>query len=171
MFEVARVHACSTRTTRPNPRLRRTEGRNENVSSHRRSVIALHRTPTAPRAARRHLEGVIRRGDGIVDVADLLVTELVTNSVRHGGRAEDDRVEVLIELDDDRIRVEVRDQGGGSAPLEPMLERPDEGGFGLLFVNTLADRWGSERRDDGTVVWFEIDTDAAREGARTDPSA
>jgi anti-sigma regulatory factor (Ser/Thr protein kinase) len=146
-------------------------GARENVSTRRRSVISLHRTATAPRVARRHLEGVVPRGDDVVDVADLLVTELVTNSVRHGGRTPGDRVEVLIELNHERIRVEVHDKGAGSAPLEPAFDHRNDGGFGLLFVNTLADRWGSERRDDGTVVWFEIDTDAASMDARAKPSA
>ena len=89
-------------------------------------------------------------------VAQLLVTELVTNSVRHGGRDHEDHVEVRVHVDDDRLRVEVHDEGSDGAPLEPHIS-PSESGFGLLFVNSLADRWGSERHAEGTAVWFELD--------------
>jgi len=102
----------------------------------------------------------VRRPDDVVAVADLLVTELVTNSVRHGGAGSHDHVEVLVDVDDDRLRVDVRDHGGGNGPLEAPRDAgraPEDGGFGLLFVNTLADRWGSERTRTGTTVWFEID--------------
>jgi two-component sensor histidine kinase len=109
----------------------------------------------APRAARRHLEDVLLGHGEVVSIAQLLVTELVTNSVRHGGRRDGDHVEVRVSLEEDRLRVEVRDEGGGVGPLEPLSS--SEGGFGLLFVNSLADRWGSERRPNGTTVWFELE--------------
>lgn len=128
----------------------------------RRSVVSLRRTPSAPRDARRYLAHVAGASDHALWAADLLVTELVTNSVRHGGSAEDDEVEVRIEVDQHRLRVEVHDRGPGAGALEPpgpsLASGTDEGGFGLLFVNSLADRWGSERGPDGTTVWFELDT-------------
>lgn len=128
----------------------------------RRSVVSLRRTPSAPRDARRYLGHVAGASDHAFWAADLLVTELVTNSVRHGGSTEDDEVEVRIEVDEHRLRVEVQDRGPGAGALEPpapgLPSGTDEGGFGLLFVNSLADRWGSERGADGTTVWFELDT-------------
>lgn len=73
----------------------------------------------------------------------------------------DDEVEMRIEIDEHRLRVEVQDRGPGAGALEPPLpdlpSGSDEGGFGLLFVNSLADRWGSERDQHGTTVWFELD--------------
>jgi anti-sigma regulatory factor (Ser/Thr protein kinase) len=133
------------------------------LTSHRRSTVSLHRTPLAPRAARRYLEGVVRRPEEVVAVAELLVTELVTNSVRHGGGGEHDHIQVEVDVDERRLRVDVRDEGGGTgaleAPRDTDANHPEEGGFGLLFVDTLADRWGSERSPAGTTVWFEIDLD------------
>jgi anti-sigma regulatory factor (Ser/Thr protein kinase) len=129
----------------------------------RRSAVSLHRTPTAPRAARRYLEHVVDRPESVVSLANLLVTELVTNSVRHAGASGHDHIEVRVDIDDERLRVEVRDEGAGSAgALEPPRRStlgfaPPEGGFGLLFVDSLADRWGSERGPGGTTVWFELD--------------
>ena len=128
-----------------------------------RSALSLHRTPNAPRAARRYLEHLARLPDDVVAVANLLVTELVTNSVRHAGSARHDHIEVRVDLDERRLRVDVRDEGTGTAgALEPVREppssvHPEEGGFGLLFVDSLADRWGSERHPDGMTVWFELD--------------
>ena len=128
-----------------------------------RSALSLHRTPTAPRAARRYVEHLVRLPDDVVSVANLLVTELVTNSVRHAGAPRHDHIEVRVDLDDHRLRVDVRDEGTGVAdalnpPRQPSPSlQPDEGGFGLLFVDSLADRWGSERHPDGMTVWFELD--------------
>ena len=58
---------------------------------------------------------------------------------------------------DDRVRVAVEDEGG----TEPLIQAPGTvggvagGGWGLRIVDTIADRWGTESRDHGTVVWFE----------------
>jgi anti-sigma regulatory factor (Ser/Thr protein kinase) len=129
----------------------------------RRSAVSLHRTPTAPRAARRYLEHVVDRPEDVVSLAKLLVTELVSNSVRHAGAIDHDHIEVRVDIDDERLRIEVHDEGAGSAgALEPPRRsthdlEPNEGGFGLLFVDSLADRWGSERGPGGTTVWFELD--------------
>ena len=58
------------------------------------------------------------------------------------------------------IRVEVRDGGGGFDPGTPRPRSGEEaagyGGYGLFLVERMASRWGVER-DDGTLVWFELD--------------
>ena len=89
-------------------------------------------------------------------VGDLLVTELITNSIRHASAGPMDPIEVRIELDDRKLRIEVRDRGT-VAPALPAPGASSDGGYGLLFVENLADRWGSERRRQGTSVWFELD--------------
>jgi serine/threonine-protein kinase RsbW len=82
----------------------------------------------------------------------LLVSELVTNAVRHGQR--DRPVEVRAWWND-RVRVEVVDHGHGFAPLPRSHQADDPGGYGLYLVGTLAGRWGVES-DDSTTVWFEL---------------
>jgi anti-sigma regulatory factor (Ser/Thr protein kinase) len=85
----------------------------------------------------------------------LLVTELVTNSVRHGGA--EDWIQLDIDIYSNTVRVEVRDQGPGfqpESPPKPHLDRP--GGWGLCLVDRMADRWGVAV-DDRTRVWFELD--------------
>ncbi len=91
------------------------------------------------------------------DVA-LLVTELVTNSLRHAGLGPGDELEVVVRRPPPTLRVMVIDPGVGFAPpAEPSLPPPSQAtGRGLYIVSRIADRWGvscGER----TCVWFEID--------------
>jgi serine/threonine-protein kinase RsbW len=90
-----------------------------------------------------------------VDTVKLLISELVTNAVRHGGDSGD-----LVELHaswNSHVRVEVVDHGHGfiPAPRSGALDEP--GGYGLFLVGSLADRWGVETNR-GTTVWFELET-------------
>jgi anti-sigma regulatory factor (Ser/Thr protein kinase) len=88
--------------------------------------------------------------------AQLLLSELVTNSVRHAGLPGAERVHVAAWMNEGRLRLEVRDAGasGTVAPREP----DHRGGYGLQLVDTLAQRWGIIRGD-GTRVWAELATD------------
>jgi anti-sigma regulatory factor (Ser/Thr protein kinase) len=87
----------------------------------------------------------------------LVVSELVTNSVRHAGLPPDDQISVTVVISAGSIRGRVCDPGPGfEVPSEPG-PRPDlRGGWGLPIVETLSDRWGVERNGH-TCVWFEID--------------
>ena len=87
----------------------------------------------------------------------LLVSELVTNSIRHGaGKRQPVALEARI--DGRTIRVEVRDRGAGFTPANPVPRGAAEGygGYGLFLVERMASRWGVDT-DDGTRVWFELD--------------
>lgn len=92
----------------------------------------------------------------------LLVSELATNAVRHGIEREN-AVELRLELDRSHVRVEVADGGHGFLPAQHAPERDDVGGWGLLVVEQLAERWGIDVGD-GTRVWFELDVPPARPG-------
>jgi anti-sigma regulatory factor (Ser/Thr protein kinase) len=88
----------------------------------------------------------------------LLVSELLTNSVRHGG--DRDWITLDVEIYANAIRTVVTDHGDGfdvQRPPQPHRDRP--GGWGLCLVDSLADRWGVERRR-GTSVWFEMERNA-----------
>jgi anti-sigma regulatory factor (Ser/Thr protein kinase) len=87
-----------------------------------------------------------------VETLRLLVSEVVTNAVRHGSTTAP--VEVNVHWNAE-VRVEVSDHGDGFSP-HPRLGALDEpGGFGLYLVGRLADRWGVETSD-GTTVWFVL---------------
>jgi len=86
----------------------------------------------------------------------LLLSEVVNNSVVHGDVDEDGWIEITLAMDDDHIRCEVRDSSlqGDPAPREPDFE--SGGGFGLFLVEAMASRWGTDR-DPTLTVWFELD--------------
>ncbi len=85
----------------------------------------------------------------------LLVSELVTNSVRHADVDGDNTVWLDVAVGPDRIRLDVADSGSGfQAPELPEPGVPRVGGWGLALVNQLCDRWGTS--DKGSHVWAEL---------------
>jgi anti-sigma regulatory factor (Ser/Thr protein kinase) len=92
----------------------------------------------------------------VADLA-LLVSELVTNSVVHGGTASWVRVEVLL---GDHLRVEVIDSGDGFA-FRPRHGVESPGGFGLYLVQRISESWGMSVGA-ATRVWFSLPMHAER---------
>jgi anti-sigma regulatory factor (Ser/Thr protein kinase)/transcriptional regulator with XRE-family HTH domain len=85
--------------------------------------------------------------------AQLLTSELVTNSVTHGSSPHA-TISLEIAVDRDRIRIEVTDRNPGS----PQLTKPSEtGGYGLALVDQIASRWDISREPGGNLTWFEVD--------------
>ncbi|KAF3466134.1 ATP-binding protein [Streptomyces sp. Tu 3180] len=97
--------------------------------------------------------------DGACAVA-LVVGELAANAVRHGrvpGR--DFRLRLVLDEASGLVRIEVADAAAAKRPPQaPPTSCPDgESGRGLLLVDVLAERWGSEPRDPvGKTVWAEV---------------
>jgi anti-sigma regulatory factor (Ser/Thr protein kinase) len=88
----------------------------------------------------------------LMETLRLLVTELVTNSVRHTS-ADKIMLEVLVARS--AVLTEVTDAGPGFDPAAP-ADDSDKAGWGLFLVERLAERWGVNRDGDGTKVWFEL---------------
>ena len=112
-------------------------------------------SPSAIGRARHDVEDALEQAEVDADTSGdlmLLVSELVTNAVRH---ARSERFEVRLDVTPDRLRLEVHDEGGG---FEPKITPSDDGtgGYGLFIVDRLASRWGVER-DAGGVIWLEVD--------------
>ena len=112
----------------------------------------------APAAARKAVAAWMagQTGDALLTDAQLVVTELVANSVRHADTSADAVITVRAEVRGDILRLEVADRGGGCsiAPRAPDLDHG--GGFGLHVVEVLSRRWGVNRGP-GTRVWAELD--------------
>jgi anti-sigma regulatory factor (Ser/Thr protein kinase) len=92
--------------------------------------------------------------------AQLLVTELVTNSVRHSGTTEGDDIVVRVHLWRQMCRLEVEDHGRDAViapqPLDPMAGS----GIGLNLVQMLSQRWGVIQPPNGpTRVWAQLPCD------------
>ena len=85
------------------------------------------------------------------DDAVLMVSELVTNAVRHAHTL----LRVVVCLVGQRLRVEVRDDDP-ALPVTPNLEHHATSGRGLRIIDDLADQWGITPNTDGKTVWFEL---------------
>lgn len=124
------------------------------------AVVVLPADGAAARAGRRHLDAVCRASQttpGVVDVARVLVSELVTNAVVHARSSP--RLSVGAGVSG-ALHVEVGDDDSH----RPVVQVEDEdalGGRGLRLLESLASRWGVRADPPGKVVWFELDGDAA----------
>lgn len=126
--------------------------------------LRLRPDASSPAEARRSLEALRRSlSDLLVDDAVLLVSEVVSNSVRHASLDKSDAIRVRIRGSRSTLHVDVIDPGPGFDPERIELSEGD-GGWGLRLLDRLATRWGVERNDE-TKVWFEL-TDPVS----TDPS-
>jgi anti-sigma regulatory factor (Ser/Thr protein kinase) len=90
----------------------------------------------------------------------LLISELVTNAIIHGGASAFEPLTVEMTVSPEVVRVEVTDPGGGFNGAErwpdPSREGSPEGGWGLFIVDRVADRWGAVK-DTTNCVWCELD--------------
>lgn len=113
--------------------------------------------PRAAHAARRALETLLSDlGPDEFKVAALLITELIANSVDHGGTGAPGVVRLDVALTAELIRAEVRDEGPGFVPTSRTADSPLDSHWGLHLVDRLADRWAVTAAPE-TMVWFELD--------------
>jgi anti-sigma regulatory factor (Ser/Thr protein kinase) len=103
----------------------------------------------------------------LADNAILMISELVTNAILHGGEG----ALLTLMVVDMKIRAEVRD----SSPALPVVRSYSETattGRGMVIVDALAADWGTYAVDGGKVVWFELTTDGVGvNGATNDQRA
>jgi anti-sigma regulatory factor (Ser/Thr protein kinase) len=122
-----------------------------------RQELVLVGAPAGVRKARAWLSALV---GGVVDERrrpdlELVVTEIVTNAVRHGSPG--GRVVVAATPKQDFLCVQVTDEGPGLVPRPGAMASEANGGFGLFIVERLTRRWGVTREDHRTRVWFEFD--------------
>ena len=118
-----------------------------------RAEVELPVSREAPALARNFLRGstCVEHHSEVVDDAVLLVSELVTNSVLHGGPP----VVVAVDCDEATLQVRVRD-GSRTLPAPRDAAQSDEGGRGLALVAEMSADWGVDTEEDGKHVWFVI---------------
>ena len=127
--------------------------------------IRLPASERAPEIARRV---VVERFGGELDPrqledARLLASELVTNAVIHGRGP----VGLTALLDENRLMIEVVDQGDGFEREVREQGLQAVGGNGLNIVDALASRWGIHAGS--SHVWFELERPGPRLGTDTKP--
>jgi anti-sigma regulatory factor (Ser/Thr protein kinase) len=121
--------------------------------------LQLAARPESVSVARRALEAMQGPANLIAD-AQLLVSELVTNSIRHAGLGPEDYIQVTIRWSGTVLRVIVWDRATDVA-LSPVVGefRPAPGadsGWGLFLVDRIARRWGTSL-DRRAGYWFELE--------------
>ena len=109
------------------------------------------RSPSAARVFARDTLGGWGCSLTLIDTAELLVSEVVTNAVRHARTS----VELVIARLSDRVRFEAWDDGDGS-PVVIHADSMDESGRGVWLVETLSTDWGFLFQGRRKGVWFEL---------------
>jgi len=118
--------------------------------------------PSAARAARHAMAGSGLVGEGQQPTLLLLVSELVSNSIRHAALRPDQRIHLRAHNANAHAYVEVCDAGrSGRVPAKrEQHDALEPGGLGLVLVDEMADRWGVHCHADLTCVWFELACEA-----------
>ncbi|MEV0268220.1 ATP-binding protein [Hamadaea sp. NPDC050747] len=107
----------------------------------------------APRGARKTVRQLLTAwgfadGDWL-DVADLIVSELVANAVRHGGGL----LEIAVQAHETQVTISAAD----STSIPPRRRTPDTtGGYGLALIDQLAAAWGVDDYEGGKLVWVRL---------------
>ncbi|MFG2123148.1 ATP-binding protein [Streptomyces sp. NPDC048710] len=113
----------------------------------------LRRELTSVREARRLVTAQLGDWavDSLADTAKLLVSELVTNALRHTRGP----LRLNLRLRDSRLLCEVEDTES-AGPVRNVADPDAEGGRGIELLELLADAWGSVRTATGKITWFEL---------------
>jgi anti-sigma regulatory factor (Ser/Thr protein kinase) len=124
--------------------------------------LALAPSVEAPALARRAVAGLqAELNDDELFTAQLLVSELVSNVVRHAANGSPPRAIARLWISADRLRVDVVDRGDGFRPRAAFPPPGAESGWGLPLVAELSDDWGVVAGH-GSWVWFELRRERAQ---------
>lgn len=132
--------------------------RRHNRSTGRHLQLAIERNLEAPGIARAATTGLCQEAG--IDQSScftvvLLVSELVTNAVRHSEGPTNASIGLSISVRQNTVRVTVTDAGNGFTPRPRDPASRAGGGYGLYLLEKSASRWGVSALD-GTCVWFEV---------------
>ena len=123
------------------------------MTSRVRALYRIDAQPDGPAHARRivahELAPVVPKT--LLDDIKLMVSELVTNGVRHGRRQPEAPITLDLRVGSD-VRCAVTNKGNG-VPVTAAVD--GYASWGLRLIAALSERWGMERTRDGTRVWFE----------------
>jgi anti-sigma regulatory factor (Ser/Thr protein kinase) len=126
------------------------------------SVLLLPFTASSVGVARRRLVSDLIAAhayDMAVCDAALVLSELLSNALRHAVPLPGAKLRVAWQLDADNVEVSVRDGGGKAQGARPALGEPTNattGGRGLRIVEKLSRQWGTKSDEEGTTVWAQV---------------
>lgn len=127
--------------------------------SERPQTMRVPWTASAVSTIRRTLVTDLRaRGlpDELVDEAEIVVSELVANGLRHARPLADGSIRVQWKVKGGVVEVEVTDGGGSTTPRPAPLSLWSSTGRGLRIVRSLAHEWGVAEERNGRTVWASL---------------
>ena len=119
-------------------------------------TLELPAEPHSAKVARDAIAGLDGHLGSVFGDVVLLISELVTNSVRHAGLDATQPLQLSVATEGDSVRIAVRDPGPGFRPPKAPTDPAHVGGWGLVLVAQLTERWGVEHDGRGNVVWCEL---------------
>ncbi|MDL4772651.1 MULTISPECIES: ATP-binding protein [Thermomonosporaceae] len=118
--------------------------------------VTLPGAPESVGHARRFALDVLD-SDARADTAELLVSEACTNSVRHSRSRFGGTITLTLHEAEGVLRCEVVDDGAATRPVARTGDELREHGYGVMLIETLADRFGHFMGDEGRLhTWFEL---------------
>jgi anti-sigma regulatory factor (Ser/Thr protein kinase) len=123
-----------------------------------RTKTQLQSSPESSSSARRFVRrSLAQMPSELIEAAELLTSELVTNAAIHSHSP----IEVEIDLDLDSLKISVSDDSG-QLPIATQAGHMDEHGRGLAIVGSLAEEWGATKRSKGKTVWITMKLPSAK---------
>lgn len=132
------------------------------------SVVLLPHAPSSVATVRRRLHAdLCATGvhDDIADDASVVISELISNALRHARPLPTGDIRVSWSRDDDLIHLAVSDGGAMTEPRRARATLSSLGGRGLGIVEALADGWGVRHEEEGTTVWAILRSSRSVSGA------
>ncbi|MGH3326313.1 MAG: ATP-binding protein [Streptomycetales bacterium] len=123
------------------------------------ATFLLPHSSTSVRSARRRLAGDLRAQaveDGVVDDAVLVISELLSNALKHARPLESGKVRAAWNVRNGTLEVEVTDGGGPTYPRTPAPSVSGLGGRGLSIVASLSSDWGVREGEGEITVWAAL---------------
>jgi anti-sigma regulatory factor (Ser/Thr protein kinase) len=117
---------------------------------HERTGVRLARHALADQMDAAGVSGVER------DDAILVLSELVSNSVKHAAALPSGEIAVRWAVSADEVHIEITDGGGATMPRAGVAALSALGGRGLEIVRTLCRRWGVIEGEQGVTVWADV---------------
>ena len=109
--------------------------------------------PSMVRVARYAARVILGEGPRIREALQI-ISELATNAILHSASRDGGTFELGITVTDGLVRIEVADAGSASTP--GRTEDTNDYGRGLLIVEQLADKWGTDSHENGDTWWAEL---------------
>ncbi|WP_258573778.1 ATP-binding protein [Actinomadura parmotrematis] len=120
------------------------------------ATLSLQGKPESVPAARRWFRATLGPDHPAADDVELAGCELVTNALLHSESGHGGHIALILDADENRVRVHVTDDGTATEPRAGNVTMCAESGRGLLMVEALTHDWGTHHQADGRTTWFEI---------------